>query len=283
MNKKLVIIFLLILLMMFSSYGYAETEIIGSNVRFRCGNEYYYTNNLSIDPVQINGDEWIQFNTTRFNIDSTNPINISITYLDKNIDTVSTQDSIVLTFYADTTSGIVSFNITGLKTGSKYNLYRDGAILSRLTSDANGKISFSNYVWSIHRFDVKTSRSSSSDNPGGGGGGGSEPENDILISVLYNKKPVEDAVVEIYRYSTLVKKGETNKNGVYLTTLDEGKYTVKVIKEGFSTKTKDINVLGDVTTTVFLTESNPILIYVLVGSVIIAIVALIIVLAKKYG
>lgn len=157
MKHKKTIVFVLFFL--FSSVLTVTVQSTGlfddDCVVFNCDNENYTMNPSvasSVNSVYIS-DSWIRFNNTDFNITSTNPINISLSYLNSNIPAASSGDT-VLSFSANSSGGLVYFNISGFKPNIDYTLYRDDAVVDTYTTDNNGILYFTNNVWSEHTFKV---------------------------------------------------------------------------------------------------------------------------------
>lgn len=145
-----------ILSILFSMSSVQSIPLFDSDdVVFGVGNQNYTltSSTESIDRVYV-ADSWIRFNTTDFNITSTNPINLTLSYLDDNILTASAGDT-VLSFSADSSGGLVYFNLSGFDANQSYEVYRDNSKIQGLTSDADGVISWTNTVWSDHDFDIK--------------------------------------------------------------------------------------------------------------------------------
>jgi len=125
-------------------------------VVFNCDNENYTMNPSvasSVNSVYIS-DSWIRFNNTDFNVTSSNQINLTVSYLNSNIPGASSGDT-VLSFSAESSGGLVYFNLSGFDENQSYAVYRDGSNIQGLTSNADGEISFTNTVWSDHDFDIK--------------------------------------------------------------------------------------------------------------------------------
>ena len=112
----------------------------------------YFDTPLNLNNVVVN-HSYIKLNNTGFNITSTNDINISVSYLNSNIAGASSGDT-VLTFTADTSGGLVWFNLSGFEMFTVYTVYRDGSPIGTFDSTDSDIIHFSNNVWSDHDFDV---------------------------------------------------------------------------------------------------------------------------------
>ena len=107
---------------------------------------------MTFDMVDYGGS-YLILDATNISIDSTNSINISLSYLNSNILSINC-GSELLRFNANTGSGTVWFNISGFKTNAFYDVYRDDSFFVSCQSDASGIISFSNSVWSDHEFSI---------------------------------------------------------------------------------------------------------------------------------
>ncbi len=117
-------------------------------------NETYTTNTtLTFYNIYTGGGTWIEFNNTDWNITSTNAITITIMYLHSS-PTTADNDAEILDFYADTSSGSVSFTLGGFKASTDYAVKRGGTTISSLTSNSNGYITFTNDVWSTQHFEI---------------------------------------------------------------------------------------------------------------------------------
>jgi len=156
-NHKKTIVFVLFFL--FSSVLPVTVQSTGlfddDSVVFNCDNENYTMNPIvasSVNSVYVS-DSWIRFNDTDFNVTSTNPINISVSYLNSNISGASSGDT-VLSFSADSSGGLVWFNLSGFEMFTVYTVYRDGSPIGTFDSTDSDIIHFSNNVWSDHDFDV---------------------------------------------------------------------------------------------------------------------------------
>lgn len=149
MKKATIIIGMLCLL----AIAPAIQAIDVNGIEWTVDNETYTTNTtLSFYNIDHHGS-YIVFNTTDFNITSSNAITITIMYLHNSPTTADTTDEI-LDFYADTSSGSVTFTLGGFKTSNDYVVKRGGTTISSPTSDSNGYVQFSNSVWSTQHFEI---------------------------------------------------------------------------------------------------------------------------------
>jgi len=131
----------------------AYNNTFWSDVNIVSGNEiYHYDYSMNFSNVIVN-DTWVRLNDTDFNITSSNPIDITLLYLNNNMLGAS-DGSRVLRFSADTSGGSVYFNLSGFRPGYEYDINRDGSTFTTVYADSVGVISFSNSVWSDHTFDV---------------------------------------------------------------------------------------------------------------------------------
>ena len=129
---------------------------VDNTITITVDNENYTfpTTGITFDQISFNEtDSWISFNNTDFNITSTNPVNITISYLNNNIDTLDC-GQLLVEFSANTSDGMVYFNLSGFKSLTPYEINRDGIAYQRVWSDANGFINFSNNIWSEHDFSI---------------------------------------------------------------------------------------------------------------------------------
>ena len=158
MTKKTETLGLIILLLLsiLVSMGYSVSADIQMNTDqvFNVENENYsFASALTFTQI-LHNDTWITFNSTGFNVTSTNDINISLSYLNSNIPSASSGDT-VLSFSAESSGGLVWFNLSGFDANQSYAVFRDNVKISGLTSNADGNLSFTNTVWSDHDFDIK--------------------------------------------------------------------------------------------------------------------------------
>jgi len=61
-----------------------------------------------------------------------------------------------LAFYAETSAGNVSFNISGFMADTRYDVIRGGSTIASRLTDANGVIRFTNDVWSEQHFYINS-------------------------------------------------------------------------------------------------------------------------------
>jgi len=119
-------------------------------------------------------------NTCLFNVSAPNPTNITIIQL-------SSQQ---IRFYANTTTGNVYFNITGLQNNKQYRIDRNGTTLTTRTTDNTGTIRFNNNAWSQRYFEIYSLAEAEEETPPSSNRGADEkPEtkaisNDTLILMV---------------------------------------------------------------------------------------------------
>ncbi len=198
-NRNRTILFsLLLMLSLVCSWSYSvSADVTYDNTTvFNVDNENYTfpAGGMTFSQVMINeSGSWIKFNNTDFNITSSNPINITLSYLNSNIAGASTGDT-VLSFNADTTAGTVWFNLTGFKASTTYTLYRDSVVITTYNSNSEGNLSFSNAVWSDHDFDIKE-------------GDQTGTSTDKKIEVRYDSNSAEDVIdtgFDVFSMMTIV-------------------------------------------------------------------------------
>ena len=149
--KNASIIFTVLLVLTFVLHAFAITITPGT--QFIVGNETYTVYQTMDFHTIVVGPSYIIFNTTGFYISSDNDITITLVYLSDDIYGASDGDKI-LEFYADTTSGTVSFSLSGFPAGNEYKIDRSGSTIGIPTANASGYISFDNSVWSEHLFEI---------------------------------------------------------------------------------------------------------------------------------
>lgn len=118
----------------------------GLNAFFRTNTTQHF-NKIYLD------DSYTRFNDTLFIIDSTNRINVTIMYMNPDISSASNGDE-VLDFYANTTSGLVTFTIGGFKNSYDYQIKRNNIVVNNTKSNATGYAVFKNSIWSEQHFEI---------------------------------------------------------------------------------------------------------------------------------
>jgi hypothetical protein len=94
----------------------------------------------------IEDPKYIQFNDTGFYVSSANRINISLVYLNDDIQN-AVQDELVLSFYVQTRSETVWFNISGMAIYRNYTIKRNSVMLATVMTDNSGTLAFNNDMW----------------------------------------------------------------------------------------------------------------------------------------
>jgi len=149
-NRTILFSFLLLISIVCSwSYSVSADVTYDNTTVFNVGNENYTfpLGGMTFSQVMINeSDSWIKFNNTDFNITSSNPINITLSYLNDNFTAASDTEE-VLAYTVNSASGLVWFNLSGFKPSTTYTFYRDGGSVQTYSSDSEGNISYSNSVW----------------------------------------------------------------------------------------------------------------------------------------
>jgi len=148
MNKSIIItIFILFAGLFFITN--ASAMLITPENHYIVGNETYRMNtNMSFSTITM-GSNTISFDGIVFEVFSSNPININFSYFISNVNSAG-DNVVILRFTAFANSGLVWFNISGMKTSTSYNVERDGSVIDNPTSDGSGCISFYNNLWSEH-------------------------------------------------------------------------------------------------------------------------------------
>ncbi len=120
---------------------------------FPVGNEKYTVNQtMNFESILV-GTTHIVFNDTGFYITSENNITINLVFINEDITSIENGEK-ALEFYADTTSGIVGFNISGFTGGNDYLVNRSGSPIDIATADGSGHITFINKVWNNYLFEI---------------------------------------------------------------------------------------------------------------------------------
>jgi len=164
-------------------YQVSGITLDSSSPAFEVGNENYTVNNeMSFDDIMWSSS-WIRFDDIDFNITSSNDINITLYSINSNPSATSVNE-LVLRFSAETTSGTVYFNISGLETNQSYDVYRDDVLMSSLTSNNAGSLNFTSAVWSSHDFKIY--------------------EDDQYIKITYTRSDIEDVTAGSYDVIQLI-------------------------------------------------------------------------------
>ena len=142
-------IILLLLVLTFQ----VKAVTIDPDIQFIIGNETYSVyQTMDFSSITIDSS-YIIFNSTGFYVSSGNDITITLVYLSDDMYGASNGDK-VLEFYADTTSGAVSFSHSGFPIGNEYIVNRSGTTIATPTANGSGFIFFTNNVWSSQLFEI---------------------------------------------------------------------------------------------------------------------------------
>jgi len=127
--------------------------VIEPDFYFSIGNELYTVNQtMNFESITISTSHII-FNNTGFHVSSGNDITIILVFINDDISGAVNGEK-VLEFYANTSSGIVWFNLSGFSSGNNYTIKRSGNPVAISLANISGFISFSNSVWSSQRFEI---------------------------------------------------------------------------------------------------------------------------------
>jgi len=149
MNKSIILITIFIFFAGLFFITNASAMLITPENHYIVGNETYRMNtNMSFSTITM-GSNTISFDGIVFEVFSSNPININFSYFISNVNSAG-DNVVILRFTAFANSGLVWFNISGMKTSTSYNVERDGSVIDNPTSDGSGCISFYNNLWSEH-------------------------------------------------------------------------------------------------------------------------------------
>ena len=146
------------------SYSVSADVNFDNTTMFQVDNENYTFPSSGITFSEVAYNEtgsWIRFSNTDFNVTSTNPINITVSYLNSNIPGASKGD-VVLSFDAESSGGLVWFNLSGFNPGGDYTVYVDGVYEEVVAADGSGVISFNHSSWSEHSVSIKAGEMSPS-------------------------------------------------------------------------------------------------------------------------
>ena len=149
MNKSIILITIFIFFAGLFIITNASAMLITPENHYVVGNETYRMNsNMSFSTITM-GSNTISFDGIVFEVFSSNPIYINFSYFIGDVNNAG-DNVIILRFTTFTNSGLVWFNISGMKTSTSYNVERDGVVIDNPTSDGSGSISFYNNLWSEH-------------------------------------------------------------------------------------------------------------------------------------
>lgn len=251
--------------------------IWGPGSEYLVSNVTYYTNQtLVCDEILIN-DSYFRINNTGFNITSDNALNITIISFSNDFMGAS-KNQVVLDFYAYTTSGSVTFRISGMPPQRDYNVKRNGLTIISPVAGADGVITFTNNVWSTRHFVIYDNTGLNENDGGGGGGGGSDSGGDNIVEFyVYNQnnEPVDSSTIYIFDDSVLIDSGVTDYDGYLKTYLDEGVFSVVVQKSGYNDYSDIIVVESDIVVSILLKTGFNFLLYLMIVIVIIIVIILI--------
>lgn len=164
MNRKQLYNLVIITLLILSSFSFVSALTINPPTvprDFTSAGTYYHSsgNNayFAVDHVMtfsqvVVDSTYVEFNDTKFNISSPNRINISLNYIKPVMN--GTTGTVIIGFYANTTTGNARFNISGLTSGIGYKIYKNNATFKNATANSTGWIYFTNSVWSTPYFSI---------------------------------------------------------------------------------------------------------------------------------
>jgi len=151
--KKIIILSILLLLFSFNTISIQAVQVNPGTI-YSCDNENYTVYApMNFSVVGVNATR-VNFNTTYFNVTSTNWINITLYSLVPDPTTSSVGD-LILRFHANTTAGITYFNISGFEDNRSYVVYYDDAVYNQLTANDTGVIHFEISAWSDHDIKIR--------------------------------------------------------------------------------------------------------------------------------
>jgi len=252
--KKIFLFFLPLGIMLISvTLGVSADVNYDDSTIFNIGNENYTfpASGITFSEVAYNETgSWIRFNNTDFNVTSTNPINISVSYLNSNIPSAENKEK-TLEFDANTNSGLVYFNLSGFRSNTKYTVTRtddSGNEYMSVYETSGGILRFTNDDWSTGTFTIHQGDLTPEEDPGTPTPPTTK-EYLIEIYVNYNGNPLSEAEVTVSNDETL-----TDQEGYTSYMLPEGNYTVYVYKETYGLIKKLITVTETETITI---DYNP--------------------------
>lgn len=243
-----------ILSVLFSMSSVQSIPLFDSDdVVFGVGDQNYTltSNTESIDRVYV-ADSWIRFNTTDFNVTNTNPINITLSYLDDNILGASEGD-VLLRFTANTDRGNVRFNISGFSKG-KYSVTRNDGTDTHISvyTSSSGVLSFWNNAWSENTFtitkgDISPPPSEEPDPPP------DEPKTiSLSVYIKYNGEPLDQVKVTINNVDKI-----TDTSGRVTYRLPPNIYTIYVYNPLYGELTKVVDASESMSITMVYEEKIP--------------------------
>ena len=152
-RKKVIFIIVAIVLLVSIISFRISAIIVTPDITYTIENETYTVNQtMNFESITIDSS-YIIFNDTGFYVTSGNDITITLVYINDDI-TSAVDGEKVLEFYADTSGGIVWFNLSGFPALNNYTVNRSGSSISTPTANGSGFISFTNNVWSSQLFEI---------------------------------------------------------------------------------------------------------------------------------
>jgi len=156
-TKKIGMMLLLFVLLFSLIFNISTAFEVGTGTEYGVGNETYtFNHNMELSLIEIDLDgQWIKFNTTDFNITSTNEINITFIYINESTIDSGIGDN-VLEFNATTSTGTVVFFIGGFDPSVSYIIKVDGVNYTTDPADVNGYVAFLFDDWdTYHIFQIE--------------------------------------------------------------------------------------------------------------------------------
>jgi len=126
---------------------------IDPDTEFIVGNETYTVQQTMYFSRIIIDDTYIVFNYTGFYVSSGNAITITLVNIIDDFYYAGDGEK-VLEFYASTSSGTVTFSISGFYPGLDYIVKRSGSTIASVTANSSGYIYFENSLWSTRLFEI---------------------------------------------------------------------------------------------------------------------------------
>lgn len=151
-NKGILLLASIIIISLISMS--ANAVDVDPETEFLVGNVTYTVNQtMNFSYVKV-GYDYILFNNTNITIDSVNNISITLVYLNNDTANAAVGESIFI-FYANTTGGIVWFNISGdIVSDNQYGVYVNSSPSYSPVSNSTGVLSFDRNIWSKYSFDI---------------------------------------------------------------------------------------------------------------------------------
>ena len=136
-----IIVIILLLLIVLASSIYVNP---GDSIQYQIDSPletYVFENPYNVSQIII-ASTYIVFNTTGFNVTSTNAINIRIDHIDEDIDNPSNNDDDLLVFTVTNTPGATWFNLSGFEPTLSYTVKVNDVFFSTEIANSTGDISF---------------------------------------------------------------------------------------------------------------------------------------------